>query len=187
MEITKLLRVKDRKAWRKWLAKNHDKEKDIWLVYYKKESGKKRIPYNDAVEEALCYGWIDSTIKTVDSESNAQRFTPRKKNSPLSEMNKERVRRLIESKKMTKFGLESISHDLDKEQTPRKFKLPADITMELKKNPVAWKNFRNFPESYKHIRIGWIEGARKRPDAFKTRLNYFIRMTEKNKMYGMVR
>jgi uncharacterized protein YdeI (YjbR/CyaY-like superfamily) len=89
MEISKLLYAKDRNSWRKWLEKNHAKAKDIWLVYYKKSSGKKRIPYNDSVEEALCFGWIDSTMKNVDDICFAQRFSPRRKNSTLSELNKE--------------------------------------------------------------------------------------------------
>ena len=101
MELGKTLYVTDRKKWRSWLAKNHNKEKDIWLIYYRKSSGKKRIPYNDAVEEALCYGWIDSIQKRIDEEKFAQRFSPRKPNSVLSQMNKERIHKLIEQKKMT--------------------------------------------------------------------------------------
>ena len=78
MDIGKTLYVTDRKQWRSWLAKNHTKAKEIWLIYYRKSSGKKRIPYNDAVEEALCYGWIDSIMKSIDEKSFAQRFSPRK-------------------------------------------------------------------------------------------------------------
>src|ERR1039458_1395740 len=105
MEVGKTLYVTNRKQWRSWLLKHHKTASDIWLVYYKKESGKRRIPYNDAVEEALCYGWIDSRTKPRDKESWVQRFTPRRKKSPLSEMNKERVRRLIKAGKMTRSGL----------------------------------------------------------------------------------
>src|SRR4030043_411843 len=112
MEITETLYVTDRREWRSWLAKNHRAAKEIWLIYYNKKSGKPRIPYNDAVEEALCYGWIDSIIKKYDVERAAQRFSPRRKNSPLSEMNKERIRKLIQSNKMTPAGLESIKHHL---------------------------------------------------------------------------
>src|SRR2546428_11386211 len=126
MEITNLLEVKNRKEWRSWLSKNHKSEKEIWLVYYKKKSGKSRIPYNAAVEEALCYGWIDSTVKSIDENSYAQRFSPRKKESNLSEMNKERIRRLIEKGKMTKAGLDSIRKHLeivsDKENSQTKLK-----------------------------------------------------------------
>jgi uncharacterized protein YdeI (YjbR/CyaY-like superfamily) len=193
MELGKTLYLNDRDKWRKWLEKNHSKEPEIWLIYYKKHSGKPRIAYNDAVEEALCFGWIDSTLKPIDSDCYAQRFSPRRKNSKLSEMNKERVRRLIKAKKMTAMGLEKIKHELHhdpakplKQPKVKKFVLPDDILIHLKKDPVVWKNFRKFSQSYKQIRVGWIDGSRRRPDVFKTRLNYFIKMTSKNKKFGMV-
>ena len=78
MEIKQTLYITDKKAWRSWLKKHYKTEKEIWLVYYKKNTGKPRIPYNDAVEEALCFGWIDSIVKTLDTERVAQRFSPRK-------------------------------------------------------------------------------------------------------------
>lgn len=193
MEISKTLIVKNRKQWRRWLQKNHLSSREIWLVYYNKQSGKPRIPYNDAVEEALCYGWIDSTAKKIDKDSMAQRFTPRRKNSALSELNKERVRRLIKSGMMTEFGLESIKNHLKKpteksSRLPelRKYKLPGGIVEVLKENPAVWKNFKKFPEYYRHIRIAFIEGARKRPEVFRKRLQYFLKMTSKNKKFGMV-
>lgn len=108
MNITKTLYVKDRDQWRKWLFENHDKEKEIWLVFYRKDSGKPRISYNDAVEEALCFGWIDSIEKGTDHERFAQRFTPRKPKSQWSETNKERVKRLIKDGKMTKAGFATL-------------------------------------------------------------------------------
>ncbi len=113
MDITEKLYVTNRNEWRVWLEKNHVSANEIWLIYYKKHSGKKRIPYNDAVEEALCFGWIDSTVKSIDDECYAQRFSPRRKKSKLSEMNKERIRQLIKRGKMTSHGLESIKHHLE--------------------------------------------------------------------------
>ena len=104
MEIGETLYVSDREQWRAWLAEYHDKEQEIWLIYYKKGSGKARIPYNDAVEEALCYGWIDSIVKGIDDKKYTQRFTPRKPKSNLSAMNRERVHRLLEQGKMTDAG-----------------------------------------------------------------------------------
>jgi uncharacterized protein YdeI (YjbR/CyaY-like superfamily) len=91
MKLGQTLYVSNRKAWRAWLRRNHAREKEIWLIYDKKHSSKPRIPYNDAVEEALCYGWIDSTIKRIDHNRMAQRFSPRRAKSVLSETNKERV------------------------------------------------------------------------------------------------
>src|SRR5213596_4263102 len=123
MEIGTTLYVKDRRQWRAWLARHHETAPEIWLIYYKKDSGKPRIPYNDAVEEALCYGWIDSILKPIDARRYAQRFSPRRPTSVLSAMNRERVRRLITAKRMTKAGLASISHAFDhKKDTKQKLR-----------------------------------------------------------------
>jgi uncharacterized protein YdeI (YjbR/CyaY-like superfamily) len=181
MELGKTLYVTNRKAWRAWLTKNHVREKEIWLIYYKKHSGQPRVPYNDAVEEALCYGWIDSTIKRVDDDRTAQRFSPRRPKSFLSETNKERVRRLIKAKKMTRFGLEKIQTQLDQE-----FTLAKDVVAASKKDSTTWKNFQAFPESYQRIRVGWIDASRHRPEIFQQRLRYFLKMTAQNKKFGMV-
>jgi len=190
MDIGKTLYVTSRKQWRSWLSSHHKTAGDIWLIYYKKKSGKERIPYNDAVEEALCYGWIDSLTKPRDNESWVQRFTPRRKKSPLSETNKERVRRLIKARKMTRFGLQRIQHELDERsvKTPKlkKFVLPADIIKRLRSDPVVWKNFTKYPSTYQHIRVAWIDGSRHRPDIFAQRLRYFMKMTARNKKFGMV-
>ena len=186
MELGKTLYITDRKQWRSWLAKNHNKEKEIWLIYYRKSSGKKRIPYNDAVEEALCYGWIDSIQKRIDNEKFAQRFSPRKPNSVLSQMNKERIHRLIQQKKMTTTGLNAVKHVFDNSSKNSKCIIRSDILKLLKEDKKTWENFQKFPESYKRIRIEWIEGARTRPELFKKRIEYFLKMTAKNKRYGMV-
>ncbi len=189
MDVGKTFYAKNRKEWRAWLAKHHRTAPEIWLVYYKKASGKPRIPYNDAVDEALCYGWIDSILKSIDSRCFAQRFSPRRPTSKLSDMNRERVRRLITAKRMTKAGLASISHAFDhKRDTKKKLpaQIPADIVRALKRDPIVWKNFQRFPESYKRIRIGWIAAARVRPEVLQQRLRYFLKMTAQNKRFGMV-
>jgi uncharacterized protein YdeI (YjbR/CyaY-like superfamily) len=179
MEITKTLRVTNRKDWRKWLHEHYKTEKEIWLVYPKKETGKPRIAYNDAVEEALCFGWIDSTLKTLDKEHTAQRFSPRKPKSKYSPANKERLRKLVKGHKVIKAVRETLGDILEE-----KFEIPKDILKAIKANKLAWKNFQKFSDAYKRIRIGFVEGARKRPAEFKKRLHYFIKMTEKNKQYG---
>jgi uncharacterized protein YdeI (YjbR/CyaY-like superfamily) len=229
MTIGKTLYVTDRKAWRAWLAKHHDKEKEIWLVFYKAHTGKARVPYNDAVEEALCYGWIDSIVKRIDDESFAQRFSPRRSTAKWSEPNKERVRRLIKQRKMTRFGAARfdksmmVEHGLNSDRGrghrggrekkmdsrlrgndtvgaasrrgaqnppqgggPPRLIIPPEILKALKKDTNVWANFQKFPESYKRIRIGWIVGAKRRPEIFQQRLRYFIKMTLKNKKYGQV-
>ena len=173
------LYVTDRKKWRRWLRGHYKTRKEIWLVYYKKETGKPRIAYNDAVEEALCFGWIDSIVRTIDEERFAQRFSPRKPKSKYSQANKERLRALIKQKKVMKDVLETLGDILEE-----KFVIPKDILQPIKANKDAWKNFQKFSDSYKHIRIAFIEGARKRPQEFQKRLRHFIQMTEKNKMFG---
>lgn len=108
IEKTNTYYAKNRKAWRKWLEKNHKTAAGIWLIYYKKDSGKTRVPYADAVEEALCFGWIDSTLNSIDENSYMQLFTPRKPKSGWSKLNKERVEMLIEQGMMTPAGHEKI-------------------------------------------------------------------------------
>src|SRR5215204_6120739 len=122
MKVTRTLHVTDRKKWRAWLRKHYKTEKEIWLVYYKKASGKPRIEYNDAVEEALCFGWIDSIVRTIDEQKFAQRFSPRKPKSSYSPANKERLRNLLKKKKVIKEVRESLP-DLSDE----KLVIPEDI------------------------------------------------------------
>src|SRR5574341_588687 len=105
----KMLLFRSREELRSWLEKNHDKKAGIWMIYYKKHSRKESIPYDDAVEEALCYGWIDSTVKKYDEERYIQRFTPRKDKSIWSELNKRRVEKMIREGKMTDAGLQKIN------------------------------------------------------------------------------
>lgn len=182
MKLGETFYAKDRREWRRWLQRHHKTAREIWLVYHTRASGKPSVPYNDAVEEALCFGWIDSQLQKHGSDSRAQRFTPRRPNSALSEMNKERVRRLIEQGKMTPAGL-AAAGDLS-----TKFVIPPRILRELRRDPEVWRNFQAFPDSYKRIRIGWIVAPRgQRPEESEKRLRYFIKMTKQNKMYGMVR
>src|SRR5256884_7635869 len=120
MEIGTTLYVNHRRQWRAWLASHHRTAPEIWLIYYKKHGGRPRIPSSDAVEEALCYGWIDSITKPVDEDRWAQRFSPRRPSSRLSAMNRERVRRLIAARRMTKAGLARIAHVFDHESDTKR-------------------------------------------------------------------
>lgn len=181
----RLLYVKTRSAWRVWLARHHRTAPEVWLVYYRKRTGKPRIPYNDAVEEALCFGWIDSTQRTIDADRFAQRFTPRRASSRWSEMNKVRARRLIRQGKMTATGLAALKGALAPRKGGRRAISP-DILKALKHQRRAWANFQRFPRSYKQIRLGWIEAARNRPRLFRRRLRYFLKMTAENRRFGMV-
>ncbi|HEX4630436.1 MAG TPA: YdeI/OmpD-associated family protein [Chthoniobacterales bacterium] len=171
-----------RKAWRTWLEKNHARKKEIWLVYATKKSGKGRVAYSDAVEEALCFGWIDGTMKSIDENYFAQRFSPRRSaKSQLSETNKERVRRLSRAGLMTPAGMEKIRGRMNE-----KFVLAPDIVRELKRDPKVWKNFQRFPKWYQRVRVGWLDMSRHRPEIFEARLRYFLKMTAQNKRYGQV-
>lgn len=179
MNASKMIYVSDRKAWRAWLAEHYNKEKEVWLIFPKKASGKPRILYNDAVEEALCFGWIDSRVKRIDEIAYAQRFSPRNPKRPYSQANKERLRELAQRDMVVQSVLATLGDVLDEE-----FKFPSDILEQIEANAAAWKNFEKFSPEYRRIRVGFIEGARKRPAEFKKRLQYFIRMTEKNKQFG---
>jgi uncharacterized protein YdeI (YjbR/CyaY-like superfamily) len=179
MDITNTLYVINRKDWRDWLQSNYKSETDIWLVYYRKESGKPRIPYNEAVEEALCFGWIDSINRNIDQDRFAQRFTPRKAGSGYSQTNKERLKKLISQGKVMPEVLATLE-DLDLEN----FEYPQDIIAAIRENEQAWENFQIYSESYQRIRIAYIDGAKDRPGEHEKRLQHFIKMTEQNKQFG---
>jgi uncharacterized protein YdeI (YjbR/CyaY-like superfamily) len=175
----KTLYVADRRKWRRWLKANYKTFTEIWLVYPRKANRIPRIAYNDAVEEALCFGWIDSTVKKLDENRFAQRFSPRKPGSKYSQANKERLGQLLAAKKVVKDVREGLGDILEE-----KFVMPKDILRAIKANKTAWANFRSFSQSYKRIRAAFIDGARNRPQEFQKRLIYFIKMTEKNKKFG---
>ncbi|MDA4136133.1 MAG: hypothetical protein OK449_03920 [Thaumarchaeota archaeon] len=103
----KLLKAEDRVAWRLWLRDNHAVEREVWLLFYMKHAWGSSVPYDDAVEEALCYGWIDSMVRRVDEDSYAQKFTPRKPGSRWSGSNLARMKRLIEEKRVAKAGMDA--------------------------------------------------------------------------------
>ena len=167
----------ERSEWRRYLAEHFQTSQVIWFVFPMKDSGEKSLSYNDAVEEALCFGWIDSTIKHIDPLHRAQRFTPRRKGSPYSRQN---IERLIW---LDAHGMihPSVRDDiLPVIRAPYIF--PTDIIEALKQNDAVWDNYQHFPDSYQRIRVAYIDAARKRPDEFLKRLNYFIEKTRQNKL-----
>ncbi len=173
----KTLYVKNREEWRKWLEANFQTEKEIWLISPKKSSGKEAILYNDAVEEALCFGWIDSILKTLDEHHNVQRYSVRNPKSTYSQLNKERIIWLHKNDMIHSSVVDSIRFILEEE-----YILPDYIIDEIKKDESAWKNFSSFSDSYKRIRIAYIDMARESPDHFRKRLNHFIEKTRANKL-----
>ena len=166
MELEKTLYFKNSDEWRTWLERNHGKEMEIWLIHYKKHSGKTGISYYEALDEALCFGWIDSRMKSIDDERFILRYSPRKAKSVWSKLNKERAERLIETGRMTGAGLASIeeakrSGSWDNAYTGRKKeRMPADLKKALMEDENAWNNFTNFANSYRNNYIGWINGAK---------------------------
>ncbi len=177
--IGETLYVTGRDQWRRWLEKNFEIEKEIWLILPARETGQTRILYNDAVEEALSFGWIDSTVKRWDENSTVQRFSPRRPGSEYSQANKERLKKLLEEGKVHPSIKKSVEDVLK-----QVFVFPADIIEALKGNPRAWANFEKFSPAYQRIRIAYINGARNRPVEFKKRLENFIKQTERNKIIG---
>ena len=179
LEKSKLFNPSNRKTWRAWLKSHYRSGTEIWLVYYKQHTGKPRVTYNEAVEEALCFGWIDSTVRRIDEDRYAQRFSVRNPKTPYSQANKERLAALIAKGKVAKEVLATLG-----KPAPKSFRVPPDILAAIKTDSVAWSNFRRFSPSYKRIRIAFIDGARNRPAEFQKRLRYFLRMTAKNKQFG---
>ncbi|BAX81686.1 YdeI/OmpD-associated family protein [Labilibaculum antarcticum] len=167
----------DRKEWRKWLENNFEIKDDIWLEYPLNKTGRERILYNDAVEEALCFGWIDSTVKSLNEETTIQRFCKRRKNSSFSQPNKERLKWLFENNMIH----DSIRNEV-LEIIEQEFIFPEDVIKRLKSDKAIWGSYQKFSDSYKRIRIAYINSARKRPDEFEKRLKNFIDKTKENKL-----
>lgn len=190
MKVTEKLHVTNRDDWRAWLRKNHSTKKEIWLIYYKRRTGKPRILYDDAVEEALCFGWIDSLVKKIDDEKFAQKFTPRKGKSKWSEANKKRSRKMIKEGKMTKGGLAKIREAKSNGEwfktVPIKkgLVIPAYVKKAFATNEKALDTFNNLANGYKRQIVGWITSA-KREKTRKRRLTEVIQLLEQNKKLGM--
>jgi len=190
MKTTNELYVTNRIDWRTWLRKNHGFKKEVWLIYYKKHTGKPSISYDASVEEAICFGWIDNIIKRIDDEKFARKFTPRKVKSNWSEANKKRARKMIKEGKMTEAGLAKI---IEAKKTGEWFKvathrkklvIPSYMIEALTKNKKALDNFKSLAKSYKRQYVGWISSA-KRDKTRRSRLAEAIRLLEKNERLGM--
>jgi uncharacterized protein YdeI (YjbR/CyaY-like superfamily) len=189
--IMKTLLLDNRTAWRAWLAANHDQESEIWLVYYKKMTGKTCIEYGASVEEALCYGWVDSLIKRLDSTKYARKFTPRSENSQWSPCNIKRVEQLISAGLMTEHGLAkvkaakrtgSLQNPVSKPKL--KFEMHPDFAVALSENKRAQKTFRQLAPTYQKQFLGWIEVA-VRPETKQKRIQESIRLLSAGKKLGL--
>lgn len=176
---------RERGEWREWLAKNHDKSPGVWFVYFKKAAGKPRVTYDEAVQEALCFGWIDSLPRKLDAERSKLLFTPRKTGSVWSKPNKIRVKQLLGKGLITAVGLAKIEaakadgswNILDDSDN---LKIPVDLAESLDANQTAKQNFEAFSNTIKRAILAWI-GSAKRAETRQARIEKTVRMAANNK------
>jgi uncharacterized protein YdeI (YjbR/CyaY-like superfamily) len=188
VEITTTFYARDRAAWRAWLAANGQAAREIWLIFYKKHTGTPCVSYDEAVEEALCFGWIDGLIKRLDDDRYAQRFTPRKPGSSWLESNKVRVRKMIAEGRMAPAGLATVTFPLDPaEDAPAARAEPAlsaDLLARLQADEVAWASFNRLPPLHRRQYAGWIMDAA-RPETRQRRLEEAISKLVASQPLGM--
>ena len=180
---------KNRNAWRRWLERNHRREEGVWLIFYKKNRSKRRFSYEEALDEALCFGWIDSTIRRIDDDTYGQRFTPRKNGSKWSERNKQKVRMLVRDGKMTTAGMSKVGSWIgDKENAAppetRIDEIPDFIRKALAENQAAGSNFSLLAPGYRKLYVRWVDSA-KREETRHRRLAEMIGLLEANRKLGM--
>jgi uncharacterized protein YdeI (YjbR/CyaY-like superfamily) len=158
----KTLTVPSPERWRAWLRRHHADTKEIWLIYYNKSSGKSTLSHDEALDEALCFGWIDSLVKHIDDERYAQKFTPRRPHSKWSARNKRRALELIRDGRMADPGRATIGFRSAKTlpgRTSQSPDVPAFVWRTLKANKRAWAYFTTLAPSYKRLYIRWITAA----------------------------
>lgn len=180
MEPENLLTAVNRNELRTWLERHHSTERECWVVVKRgrpKDNG--TFWYIDAVEEAMCFGWIDSTTKKLASGITAQRLAPRRKGSLWSELNKERCRRMEKLGRMTDAG-RAVLPDM----SSTGFVIDDEILSALKGDEEVWKNFCGFPDLYQRVRVDTIQIKKKHPELFQNRLQKLIDSTKKGIMYG---
>lgn len=163
----KTLDISKQSEWHSWLDRNHDKEEGIWLVFYRKDSGEPSMSYDEALDEALAYGWIDSIVRKIDERRFVRKFTPRRPRSIWSKLNINRVKKLAEEGRMTRWGLAAFEKRTSEISLLEKFnmegvRIPQDFEDALRKNKKAWKNFERFTPSYRKRYLIWISGAKTR-------------------------
>ncbi|MDG0792343.1 YdeI/OmpD-associated family protein [Cohnella ginsengisoli] len=178
MEIRNLLAVKTAAELRAWLRENGGTEKECWVIVGMKPAADTLL-YLDAVEQALCFGWIDGTKKRISETGLAQRLSPRSKGSAWTELNKARARRLERLGLMTEEGRRVLP-----DMRPDAFKIDPLIEQRLREDAATYENFTRFPALYRAVRIDTIQSYKKEAELFDKRLTKFIQHTKQNKMYG---
>ncbi len=179
------LDVRSRQEWRKWLKEHYDSESEIWLVFHKRHTGITCISYNDAVEEALCFGWIDSIVRRLDDARYARKFTPRKAGSKWSTINRQRYADLKSRGLLAAPGLRRAPTSRSgNAPRPSVSTLPSYIEETLKTIPRAWQYFKQLAPSYQRAYIGWIESA-KREETKEKRLREALSLLAAGKKLGL--
>jgi uncharacterized protein YdeI (YjbR/CyaY-like superfamily) len=164
--------------WREWLEANHKQATEVWLVHHKKETGHPQVAYEAAVEEAICFGWIDGKVRKLDEARYARLFTPRRPKSTWSRINIGRARRMIEEGKMTAAGAAVFDPGSQTPALPTK--LPAILEAQFRDRETAWENFTHFPPSYQRMTIGWVASAKQEATQLR-RLEQLITESAANK------
>ena len=189
MKITALMKktvsitMKDRAAWRTWLERNHESVKEIWIVYAKKHSKMKSVSYEEAVEEAICFGWIDGQVRTVDEDRFMQRFSPRTKKSRWSELNIARAEKMINTGLMTDAGRAIFNEAMKQERTVpslTSYSIPDELEAALASSPVALRNYQNMAPTYRLMYAAWVDTA-KMPETRQRRAEKSIGLLMANK------
>lgn len=189
-ELEKALYFAGAGEWRKWLEQHHDQEKGVLLLLYRKDTGKRNFSYPEALEEALCFGWIDSRMKKVDDERFVLRFTPRKPDSIWSQVNRNHVERLIKAGKMTAAGFAIIEEAKKRGTWQRAYtnrvstEIPSDLEQALQENQTARDNFHRFANSYRNTYIYWLNEA-KTESTRKKRIAEIVKRSADNKKPGV--
>ncbi|MBR2671651.1 MAG: GNAT family N-acetyltransferase [Oscillospiraceae bacterium] len=176
MKIGETFYTDSRSEWRAWLSEHFETSKEIWFVFPDRSSEEAGLPYNDAVEEALCFGWIDGQAAKLDDDHTARRFSPRRKGSGFSQPNIERLKWLDGQGLIHEKVRPSVEDVIAKP-----FEWPPDIMEALRQDDETWNNFNAFSEGYRRIRIAYIDAARARPGEFEKRLGTFLARTKAGK------
>lgn len=191
MEITLTFHAPDRSTWRAWLNENHASTREVWLIYYKAHTGRKSIPYEDSVEEALCFGWVDSIIKRLDEQIYARKFTPRKPESRWSPSNIRRVEKMVAAGRMTEHGLKLVeaakqsgSWHNPATKPELDFSMPEAFAQALAQNPLAKQTYQTLAPTYQKQYLAWIITA-KRAETKARRIEEAIHLLAQGKKLGL--
>ena len=176
---------KNRREWRRWLTRNFRRPGGVWLIHYKKRAAKQGLTHEEAVEEALCFGWIDGQLKRRDEDSYVLKYSPRQPGSVWSKINKDKALKLMGRGKMTKAGLAKIEAAKERGSWDRAYtnlrreKIPPDLNRALRSDARARKNFLNLANTYRNMYLGWVEQA-KTQSTRERRVREVVRRAGKN-------